>query len=71
MVEFNRIREVLHMHYLDGQLKLSYSPMTIYEFEMYKNDEDIYNFLNRTSIYVIARRTLPVMELTDSSNDGI
>lgn len=59
------------MHNLDGQLKLSYSPMTIFEFDMYKNDKDIYQYLERTTLYVIAKRTLPVMKILDSGNDGL
>lgn len=54
------------MHNLNNWLKLSYSPMTIYEFNQAKSletfDLDIAEALNSTKIYIIAKRKLPIME---------
>lgn len=58
------------MHNLDSQLKLSYSPLTLFEFENFKEDKDIYEFLTSTTIYVIAKRALPIMKLIDAASDG-
>lgn len=59
------------MHNVDSYLKLSYSPMTIYEFEHYKDDVDIYNYLENTSIYAIAQRALPIMEFVEVNENMI
>lgn len=58
------------MHNVEGQLKLSYSPMTLYEFEHFKDDKDVYDFLSSTAIYVIAQRSLPIMEFVDKNANG-
>lgn len=58
------------MHNVDNKLKLSYSPLTLYEFEAFKTDEDIERFLESTSIYVIAKRKLPIMKLVDADSSG-
>ncbi len=58
------------MHNVDSKLKLSYSPLTLYEFESVKSDEDIKEFLTTTKIYVIAKRPLPVMNLIGADSSG-
>jgi len=58
------------LKHLESTLKLSYSPMTVFEFDSYREDQDIYNFLRATSIYIIARRKLPIMKLIDGSLNG-
>ncbi|MGL5151740.1 MAG: hypothetical protein ACRC7N_14335, partial [Clostridium sp.] len=58
------------MHNINNKLKLSYSPMTIYEFENFKEDEDIRQYLNSTTIYVITKRKLPVMNLIEANPTG-
>lgn len=59
------------MHNVDSKLKLSYGPLTIYEFEMYKSDEEIKQLLTSTTIYVIAKRPLPVMRVIKANSAGI
>lgn len=44
--------------------------MTLFEFDNFREDQDIYNFLRAASIYIIARRKLPVMKLVDGATDG-
>lgn len=58
------------MHNIDSKLKLSYSPMTVYEFENFKTDKDIEEYLNSTNIYVIAKRQLPVMKFIKADQSG-
>ncbi len=58
------------MHNIDSKLKLSYSPMTVYEFESFKTDKDIEEYLNSTNIYVIAKRELPVMKFINYDLSG-
>lgn len=57
------------MHNLNIWLKLSYSPMTIYEFNQIKSSEtfapDIFEALKTTKIYIIAKRKLPIMEFAE------
>lgn len=57
------------MKYLFNSLKLSFSPMTIYEFDEFRNDEDICKFLERSTIYIIAKRKLPIMRLIDGKSN--
>lgn len=59
------------MHNIDSMLKLSYAPFTVFEFDGYRTDEYIYQSLASTSIYVIAKRTLPVMRILHSASNGI
>nr|WP_154891613.1 hypothetical protein [Paenibacillus xylanexedens] len=59
------------MKQINNILKLSYSPMTIFEFEKFRDDNDIVNYLNNASIYVIARRTLPIMKLIDADSSKV
>lgn len=62
------------MHNFNNWLKLSYSPMTVYEFDQAKSletfDIDIFEALKSTKIYIIAKRKLPIMEFAEpfSSN---
>lgn len=58
------------MHNIDSTLKLSYSPLTAFEFENSKKDKDIEEYLNNTSIYVIAKRPLPIMKLIKGDVNG-
>lgn len=58
------------MHNIDSKLKFSYSPMTLFEFEALKDDNDVHEFLKSTTIYVIAKRALPIMKLIDASPSG-
>lgn len=58
------------MHNIDSKLKLSYSPMTVYEFENFKTDKYIEEYLNSTNIYVIAKRQLPVMKFIKADQSG-
>lgn len=58
------------MHNLDSRLKLTYSPLTLFEFENFKTDQDIYDYLSLTSIYVIAKRALPIMTLIKADSNG-
>lgn len=57
------------MHNLNNWLKLSYSPMTIFEFKQAKSletfDFDIFEALKSTKIYIIAKRKLPIMEFAE------
>lgn len=59
------------MHNIDSILKLSYAPFTVFEFDGYRADEYVFQCLASTSIYVIAKRTLPVMRLLDSNSYGV
>lgn len=59
------------MHNVDSSLKLSYSPLTVYEFDNFRMDDAIYNYLTPTSIYVIAKRALPIMRFIEKASDGI
>lgn len=58
------------MHNVDSKLKLSYSPLTIFEFESYKTDKEIEQYLASISIYVIAKRPLPVMKIISANPSG-
>lgn len=58
------------MNNIDSKLKLSYSPMTVYEFENFKTDKDISEYLNLITIYVIAKRQLPVMKIINADSSG-
>lgn len=57
------------MKYLFNSLKLSFSPMTVYEFDEFRNDKDIHNFLQRSTIYIIVKRKLPIMRLIDGKSN--
>ncbi len=59
------------MHNVDSYLKLSYSPLTLYEFDMFRSDKDIYGDLLNCCLYVIAKRPLPIMKLTNSAPNGL
>jgi len=56
---------------LSSSLKLSYSPMTVYEFDHYRSDKDIYDFLRTTTLYIIAKRSLPFMSLIEGNPNKI
>ncbi|MBX4258555.1 hypothetical protein KTC96_18895 [Clostridium estertheticum] len=58
------------MNNLESILKLSYSPMTVFEFDIFREDKDICDFLEATSVYIIAKRKLPIMRLIDSASNG-
>lgn len=52
------------MQSINNYLKLSYSPLTLYEFDMFKGrDEYIEKQLQLTTIYMIVKRPLPIMKL--------
>ena len=59
------------MHSIQSILKLGYAPMTLFEFNHYAKDDDVVRYLSSVSLYIIARRNLPVMSLLDSSTSGI
>lgn len=50
-----------------NKLKLSYGPMTAYEFDEAREDIYIREVLKNTSIYIIAKRQLPFFSLKDST----
>ncbi|WP_324824838.1 hypothetical protein [Sinanaerobacter sp. ZZT-01] len=58
------------MHNLENILELTYAPLTIFEFDNSRNDSYIYDCLTLTSLYVIAKRTLPIMKLRDGASNG-
>lgn len=66
----NLCKEGNFVHNIDSQLKLSYSPLTLFEFENFKADKHIYEHLNSTTIYIIAKRALPIMKLIDAASNG-
>jgi hypothetical protein len=59
------------MHNIDSILKLSYSPLTLFEFENSKEDKDINEYLTTSTIYVIAKRALPIMKLMHADSSGL
>lgn len=59
------------MNILDCQLHLSYSPLTIYEFDKRKNEIDTRESLSSASVYMICKRPLPIMRLVEGAADRI
>lgn len=57
-----------------NRLKLSYGPMTVYEFEEAKKDEAIRKELDSTTVYIVAKRHLPFFRIihdkTQRSDDS-
>lgn len=58
------------MKILDCHLHLSYSPLTIYEFEKHKKEFDLRECLSSTTVYMICKRPLPIMKLVAGQSDG-
>lgn len=43
---------------------------TLFELENFKINKYIYEYLTSTTIYVIAKRALPIMKLIDVTSNG-
>ncbi|WP_145329947.1 hypothetical protein [Paenibacillus xylanexedens] len=59
------------MKQINNILRLSYSPMTIFEFEKFRDDIDIGNYLENCTIYIIAKRKLPIMQLIEGDSSKV
>ncbi len=69
LVKYRRVGRYLNN--IDAYLKFSYPPMTLYEFDQFKCDEEVYNLLSSTGIYIIAKRSLPIMSIIKIEENGI
>lgn len=54
-----------------NHLKLSYGPMTSYEYDEAKKDKEMWPELEPTSIYIIAKRSLPFFTIKKKIDNGV